>query len=171
MLGSLLASGVALCVNQKHKVSPLKFIITGADGLRWPEAQHQHTYPTGCQHISKLFFFHLIFLCSLQPTNCSQHHRAWTLQPSQADPRAAWHGLICPAAWQTDLRLICSLFHSGERGDVTQCLPVCGDIPYLGSHGSLCFQLLLQLLDAGLKRETGWCWNGLQWEKKTVCFH
>lgn len=71
---------------------PPEFIITGADSLEWPGA---HTYPTVCQQISNLCSFSFSLLMFPPIHKQLSTPQSWTLQQSQAHPRAAWHLFLC----------------------------------------------------------------------------
>lgn len=134
---------------------PPKFIITGADSLGCPEAQHQHTYPTGCQQISNLFFFPspLSFNVPLNSTT----DLTVKAEPSSSQSWTSY--LLCSL---TDrFSALCFIYREGR----------CSTVPYLGSHGPLCLQLLLQLLNTSLKREKVTMDFSQMARGTTVCFH
>ena len=143
--------GLPCMLIRNTRFLPPEFIITGADSLGWPEAQHQRTYPTGCQHIGNLF------LSSLSPSLLmfpSVHKRlsapqARLFQRAELIPELPGIILSLPRSPTDRFRAQLLFVSCTERGDVSPWLMV----PYLGSHGPLRFQLLLQLLDAGLKTE------------------
>ena len=110
--------GLPCMLIRNTRFLPPEFIITGADSLGWPEALHQHTYPTGCQHVSNLFFSSLSLSFNVSfNSQMTLSTTGPTVSESWAHPRAAWHHPLCPAAWLTDLGLSCSLVHV-RRGEM-----------------------------------------------------
>lgn len=135
------ASGVALYVNQKHKVLPpqvyyhrcRQFGVTrGAAPTHVPH----RLLPTDQQSFSPRSFNVLVNL------NGSQHHRP-DCEPSSSQCRTPY----LPCSLTDRFRALCCIYREGRYYTV----------PYLGSHGPLCLQLLLQLLNTSLRREK------LQW--------